>query len=102
MEVLDMLPRRRRRAGPGVLRRAPKVAAAEEGGRTVLLDVKRGRYYGLDPVAGRIWELLGEALTLEAIVDRLEEEYAAPRERLEADARAFVEVLRARKLIVEG
>ena len=34
------------------------VSSARHGDTTVLLDVNRGRYYTLNQVGGRIWELL--------------------------------------------
>ena len=37
----------------------------------VLLDLKNGIYYGLDPIGTRVWNLLAENNTVEAICDQL-------------------------------
>ncbi len=46
------------------------------GDEIVVLSLKNGAYYGLDPVAARIWTLLAEPRTVTAIRDALLSEYA--------------------------
>jgi hypothetical protein len=75
------------------------VVAAGQGGRTVLLDVERGRYHTLDEVGGRIWRLLGEGADVDAIVDALGREYDVERARLEADVAALLRQLRDAGLV---
>jgi len=58
--------------------------------RTIVLDLRRGRYRALEAMGSRIWELLERPLRPDEIVDRLAEEYEAPRTRIDADARAFL------------
>ncbi|HEX2076181.1 MAG TPA: PqqD family protein [Longimicrobium sp.] len=80
-------------------RPSAQVSATGEGGHTVLLDYAGGQYYGLDEVGTRIWELVREGSTLGAIVGRLEAEYDAPRDVLQADASALLAELAARRLV---
>ncbi|HEU4561555.1 MAG TPA: PqqD family protein [Longimicrobium sp.] len=56
----------------------------------VLLDPVGGEYFGLDEVGVRIWELLPAHPTAAGLAERLAQEYDAPRERLQADAAAFL------------
>ena len=77
----------------------PHVVAAAQGGRTVLLDVERGRYYTLDEVGGRIWGLLGEGSTRAAIVDALRREYDVEASRVEADVASLLAQLRDAGLV---
>ena len=77
----------------------PHVVAAAQGGRTVLLDVERGRYYTLDEVGGRIWGLLGEGSTCAAIVDALRREYDVEASRVEADVASLLAQLRDAGLV---
>ena len=35
-----------------------EVIARQVGGETVMLDLAKGSYYGLDPVGARMWELM--------------------------------------------
>ena len=77
----------------------PHVVAAAQGGRTVLLDVERGRYYTLDEVGGRIWGMLGEGAALAAIVDALRREYDVEESRVEADVAGLFTQLRDAGLV---
>lgn len=57
----------------------------EVGGEAVLLDLASEQYFGLDPVGTRIWALLGEVSDLQAVRDRLCEEYDAEPAKIESD-----------------
>lgn len=41
----------------------------------VMMDLEQGKYFSLNPVATRIWDLLENSLTDEEICGRLQEEY---------------------------
>jgi hypothetical protein len=89
---------------PGAIRyrTAPDVVSAVQGERAVLLDARRGRYFGVDEVGVAIWEALSRGATVPEIVDGLERSYAAPRARLERDVADFLAMLRRRKLVETG
>ncbi len=96
------LLRRRRASETGlaaVYKAVSHVVAARQGDRTILLDAQRGRYFGVDEVGAAIWRMLAGASTLAQLVDGLEQEYAAPRETLEQDARAFLARLERARLV---
>jgi hypothetical protein len=80
-------------------RPAPHVATAVQADRTILLDVRGGRYFSLDEVGGRVWALLEAGLTLPEIADRLADEYDASRDRIARDVAALVERLREKRLV---
>lgn len=94
---------RRRRAGQAphaaVYKALPHVVAARQGDRTVLLDARRGRYFGVDDVGASIWRMLAAGATLAQLVDGLEQEYAAARETLEQDASSFLARLERARLV---
>ena len=54
-------------------------------GEEVILSVKDGVYYGLDPVGARIWALLQQPRTLDAVADTIVAESAVERDRALAD-----------------
>lgn len=54
-------------------------------GEEVILSVKDGVYYGLDPVGARIWALMQQSRTLDTIADTIVAEYAVERDRALAD-----------------
>lgn len=77
------------------------VVAREVGGEMVLLDLASGQYFGLDPVGGRIWEMLSDrAHSLVELCDTIEAEFDAPREQIETDMVAITIELRDKELIV--
>jgi hypothetical protein len=49
--------------------------SADLGGDTVILELNRGIYFGLDPVGARIWSLIQEPTTVERIKDTIANEY---------------------------
>ena len=80
----------------------PQVMARTVGDETVILDLASGTYYGLDPVGARMWQLMGEGLTLAAICETLLEEYEVTREQLEADMIRLTDELSAKGLVVQA
>ncbi|MGH8223672.1 MAG: PqqD family protein [Woeseiaceae bacterium] len=66
---------------------------------TVLLDAERGRYYTLNEVAGRTWELLAAGEPVIEILRCLGDEYEVPAETLQADVAELLERLLMAALI---
>ena len=85
-----------------LVRIADGVVYKRVGDETILLDFDAGVYYGLDSVGARIWELLADARSLEAIVDTLLEEYDVTRDVLENDVAALLSELGLKQLIRRG
>jgi hypothetical protein len=70
--------------------RAPHVRSVVHGDRTVLLDLRRERYYSLDEVGTRVWELLGDGADVQTIATRIGEEFDAPVEQIATDIQALL------------
>ena len=62
-------------------------------GQAVLLSLKTERYYGLDEVGTRMWELFAEGKTLAEAASALAKEFDAPAGTIEADMRTLVDEL---------
>jgi hypothetical protein len=60
---------------------------------TVLLDLKQERYYGLDDVGSRVWELIGAGLAPAQLIEHLVREYDVDASRLRADLAALLDEL---------
>lgn len=75
------------------------VMARVVGDEYVILDLETGTYYGLDAVGARVWSLLAEGVALDAICDRLVEEYDVAREQARSDVASLIEALRERGLL---
>jgi hypothetical protein len=59
--------------------------ASAIGGETVILGLSAGRYYGVDAVGARIWQLIQEPTEIADVRRTIVSEYAVDPERCEAD-----------------
>jgi hypothetical protein len=69
-------------------------------GEAVLLDMRSGRYFGLDVVGTRIWQLVHEGSDFPAVVAALEADFDAPYDVLERDTATFLRQLQERGLVL--
>ena len=68
-------------------------------GEAVILNLKNGIYYGLDPVGARIWNLIQTPTTAGEVRDALVNEYEVEPGRCESDLLALLQKLAAEGLI---
>ena len=68
-------------------------------GEAVLLNLKTGVYFGLDPVGSRVWQLLASHAVLAEILDVMVAEYDVPRERCAEDLIALVNEMQKQELV---
>lgn len=78
---------------------APGLTAADLGGEAVVLDPQSGRYYGLNELGARIFELARKPRTVDRIMHALLQEYDVEAETLRADLLAFLQEMEQRNLI---
>jgi hypothetical protein len=77
----------------------PDVLIQELEGESVLLNLRTGRYFGLDEVGTRMWMALSTADSLQAACDSLKAEYDVEGERLQNDMQNLVEKLAEHGLV---
>src|SRR5215831_13797888 len=75
------------------------VVFRELDGETVLLHLETGQYFGLDEIGTRVWMLLRDRQTLNAIAETMLAEYEVAPEQLRTDLLALVSDLSAHGLI---
>jgi hypothetical protein len=68
-------------------------------GESVLLETGSGRYYGLDEVGTRLWNLLSRHGQVGAAYRDLLVEYQVPSDELQQDVLEFVGLLASRRLL---
>lgn len=68
-------------------------------GEAVLLDLRSGKYFGLNGTGARVWSLLKDGLERPQIASVLCEEFEVDEERARADVDAFIAALIERGLI---
>lgn len=69
-------------------------------GEAVILDLDSGRYFGLDPVGTRTWQLMASGASLRGVHSALAAEFDAAPDVIAADLLAFAGELAARGLVV--
>jgi hypothetical protein len=79
----------------------PQVMSRLVGDETVLLDLESGMYFGLDGVGKRIWESIGEGLTLGETAAVITSEYEVDKAKAQADVIEFVSDLVQRGLLAD-
>ncbi len=82
------------------IQRSGHVLCQDDGGDAVLLDLSGERYYGLNRVGTRVWQLLATPSTLDSIHRTLCAEFEAPADRIEQDLITLVDQLQSAGLIV--
>ena len=85
----------------GKLAPSPDVLMQTVVGESVLLDLRSQKYFGLNEVGTRLWELLQADADLAVARDRLLEEFEVEAAQLEEDLDALVERLLAAGLVKE-
>jgi hypothetical protein len=68
-------------------------------GEAVILGMRDGVYYGLDPVGARIWALVQAPRAIDEVVSTIAAEYDVSRERALADLLALAGQLMERGLL---
>ena len=72
-------------------------------GEAAILSLEDGVYYGLDPVAARVWHLLEERKRVNEIRDLLLKEFCVESDRFTRDLLELIEQLAALRLVeIEG
>lgn len=56
----------------------------------IIMDIERGKYFGLNSLGRKIWELLESPLTLDEIINRLLSEYQVSEEICHKEVSSFI------------
>jgi hypothetical protein len=78
------------------------VHSREVGGETVILDTVGGTYYGLDEVGTRIWDLVRDGRSVEAVETVLLDEYEVEPDDLHRDLERLLDELLDQGLLVSA
>src|SRR5260370_31836616 len=66
---------------------------------TVLLELKKGTYYGLNSVGSLIWDLIQQPRRIEAVCSAVLEQYSVDSETCKRDVLQVIEELQAAGLV---
>ncbi|MFT3925823.1 MAG: PqqD family protein [Myxococcales bacterium] len=82
-----------------VVQATPRQVSTELGEETVILGVERGQYFGLSEVGTRLWALVQEPTSVDALCCGLFAEYEVSRPTLESDVLELLAALHDQGLI---
>lgn len=85
---------------PGTPSESVRHSETQDG--AVLLDIRQGVCFSINPVGSRIWNMLKEEQSFDSIVDRLAAEFMIPRQQLCSDVMEFTTALHKRGLLLSG
>jgi hypothetical protein len=72
---------------------------SEIDGETIMMSIDNGKYYGLNTVASRIWEIIKDEPLFAEIVEKLVTEYDIDKTQCEKETKDFLIKLIENKLI---
>ena len=81
------------------IKRNKEIFASEIDDEVVMMNVDTGKYYGMDTVGSRIWELIAEEIQVREVINKLMEEYDVGEEQCEKDVLEFLNELYENKLV---
>ena len=84
------------------IRPSPDAYAQGVADETVLLQIRRGAYYGMDAVGTLIWQGIQDGRSPRDICAAIAAQFEVPVETVQADARRFLEDLVANDIVSIG
>jgi hypothetical protein len=81
------------------VRRVADVLDAEIDDQTVMMDIEKGSYFGLNQTGSGIWAMLAEPVIVGELCERLVEQFDVPREQCERQVIDFLGSLLDRGLL---
>lgn len=69
--------------------RHPDMLSAEIGGEAVMMSIEKGAYFGLNPIATRIWDLIEQPRSIAELIEVITSEYEVSNEQCAADVQEF-------------
>ena len=78
----------------------PTLLYSKIGDEIVLLTIESGKYFKVDTVGSRIWEIIKEPTTVKTLCNQLVEEYNTSPEQCQKDVMPFLEKLKEDQLVL--
>jgi hypothetical protein len=79
--------------------RSQEILASEMGKETVMLDVQKGAYFGMDAIGSIIWGMLESPIRIADLCAALQTQFAVPAQECQRDVLEFLGQLREQGLL---
>ena len=80
--------------------RSAEVVSTNVDGEEVLLSIENGTYYGLNSVASRIWQLIKQPKSFDALCCVLQNEFDVTAEQCETETQALLNDFEKEKVVI--
>ena len=81
------------------IKRNNEVFASEIDDEVVMMNIQSGKYFGMDAIGSRIWQLVEEKIQVKEIIAQLLEEYNVTEEQCSNDVLEFLNELYEQNLV---
>lgn len=81
------------------IQRNPEIVSSEIDDEVVMMSINEGKYYGVDAIGSRIWQLLETPLSVTDLFRQLQTMFDVTETQLESDVLEFLADLENQKLI---
>lgn len=68
-------------------------------GETIVLSLESGTYFGLNATGTRVWSLIEEGASRNAIIERISREFDHPLDAVQSDVEELLATLQAKGLV---
>ncbi len=82
-----------------VISQIEEIVASDIDGETVMMSVENGKYYGLDDIGSRIWELIEQPIKVSDLIDTLLKRFDVDREACKRDVLIFINELNEDRIL---
>jgi hypothetical protein len=82
-----------------IVKVAGEQVSCDLAGEVVILSLQSGQYFGLNEVGARVWNLIQEPKTVDAVIQAVLKEYDVSLDQLERDLFTLLEQMITNKLI---
>lgn len=76
-----------------IYHRKPEVISGKLEDQIVMMDIEKGKYFSMNPVASRIWELLEKPLSVKELCGRLLVEFDVDKKRCLQEVQELIDKL---------
>lgn len=82
-----------------LIERKSDLVSSDMDGETVMMSIENNKYYGLNPVGSRIWELISQPISFESLITALTKEFKVNTGDCEKDVSDFLLKLKEKDLV---
>lgn len=77
-----------------------EIDATDLNGDKVMMDLEKGKYFALNSIGSRIWDLIENKISIKEVINNLLEEYEVDKDTCEKTVGEFIDKMNKENLIV--